>query len=406
MTNNDPAGVGVGAGVGGVGAGLVWPKGFRAYTGHGGLRERGDDISIVASEVPAVSAAMFTRSLFAGPAVVLSRTHAAGRRLRAVVTLAQNANVATGRQGAENAAEVVGRVAGLLGVPDDEVLIGSTGVIGRPLPMDAIREHFERAARRGAGAFAAAPLDVARAMMTTDTRPKTAVRTVGGARIVGVAKGVGMLEPNMATMLAYVVTDAGIGAADLDGALRAAVDRTFNCLSVDTDTSTSDTVAVLANGAAGPVDPAEFAAALADLCLDLTRQLASDGEGATRLLRVTVSRARDAAQARRIAKSVVNSPLVKAAVHGADPNWGRVLMAIGKNTEDDDIVPADVTVAFGDIEVYPAEPTADVLDALAETMRRDEVEIAITLGLGDGEATVFGCDLSAEYVRINADYTS
>ncbi|MGV4927887.1 bifunctional glutamate N-acetyltransferase/amino-acid acetyltransferase ArgJ (plasmid) [Streptomyces sp. BHT-5-2] len=401
MTNNHPAGVGAGEI-----EGLVWPKGFRAYTGHGGLRERGDDISIVASELPTVSAAMFTRSLFAGPAVVLSRAHAAERRLRAVVTLAQNANVATGRQGAENAAEVVGRVAGLLGIPDDEVLIGSTGVIGRPLPMDAIREHFEGAARRGAGGFGAAPLDVARAMMTTDTRPKTAVRTVGDARIVGVAKGVGMLEPNMATMLAYVVTDAGIGAAELDSAVRAAVDRTFNCLSVDTDTSTSDTVAVFANGAAGPVDPVAFAEALADLCLDLTRQLASDGEGATKLLRVTVSRARDAAQARRIAKSVVNSPLVKAAVHGADPNWGRVLMAIGKNTEDRDIVPAEVTVSFGDIEVYPAEPTAAVLDALTDTMRRDEVEIVITLGLGGGEATVFGCDLSAGYVRINADYTS
>ncbi|MFJ9616826.1 bifunctional glutamate N-acetyltransferase/amino-acid acetyltransferase ArgJ [Streptomyces noursei] len=384
----------------------MWPTGFRGYTGHGGLREQGDDISIVVSDRPAVSAAMFTKSLFAGPAVVLSRAHAAERRLRAVVTLAQNANVATGRQGAENAAEVVGRVAGLVGIPADEVLIGSTGVIGRPLPMDAIRGHFDHAAPHGTDAFTAAPLDVARAMMTTDTRPKTAVRTVGDARIVGIAKGVGMLEPDMATMLAYVVTDAAIAAADLDRALRTAVDRTFNCLSVDTDTSTSDTVAVLANGAAGPVDPTEFTAALADLCLDLTRQLASDGEGATKLLRVTVAGARDAAQARRVAKSIVNSPLVKSAVHGADPNWGRVLMAIGKNTEDRDIVPGHVTVAFGDTEVYPAEPTPDVLGKLTDTMRRSEVHIAVTLGIGDGEATVFGCDLSAGYVRINADYTT
>ncbi|MFE7313213.1 bifunctional glutamate N-acetyltransferase/amino-acid acetyltransferase ArgJ [Streptomyces sp. NPDC057555] len=384
----------------------AWPIGFRACTGHGGLRERGDDISIVVSDRPAVSAAMFTRSLFAGPAVVLSRAHAEGRRLRAVVTLAQNANVATGRRGAEHAAEVVGRVAGIVGVPDEEVLIGSTGVIGRPLPMDTIRAHFDQAARHGTGAFTAAPLDVARAMMTTDTRPKTAVRTVGGARIVGVAKGVGMLEPNMATMLAYVFTDARIDAADLDGALRAAVDGSFHCLSVDTDTSTSDTVAVVANGAAGPVDPAAFAAALADLCLDLTRQLAGDGEGATKLLRVTATGARDAAQARRIAKSVLNSPLVKTAVHGADPNWGRVLMAIGKNTEDRDIVPDRVTVAFGDTEVYPAEPTEDVLARLGAAMRRSEVEIAIGLGLGDGRATVFGCDLSAGYVRVNADYTT
>ncbi|GAA4974277.1 bifunctional glutamate N-acetyltransferase/amino-acid acetyltransferase ArgJ [Yinghuangia aomiensis] len=385
---------------------LTWPTGFRAYTGHGGLRAHGDDISIVASDRPAVSAAVFTQSLFAGPAVVLSRTHAAGQRLRAVTTLAQNANVATGRQGHENAAEVVRRVAAIAQVPDDEILIGSTGVIGRPLPMDTIRAHFDTAAEPGLAAFTAAPLDVARAMMTTDTRPKTAERTVGQARIVGVAKGVGMLEPNMATMLAYLVTDAELTPADLDTALRTAVDRTFNCLSVDTDTSTSDTVAVIANGAAGPVDPAAFAAALADLCLDLTLQLARDGEGATKLLRVTVTGGRDHAQAKRIAKSVVNSPLVKTAVHGADPNWGRVVMAIGKNTDDTDIVPGNVTVRFGDVEVYPEEPEPGTLDTLAAIMRRPQVDIGITLGIAEGEAAVYGCDLSAGYVRVNADYTS
>lgn len=385
---------------------VAWPIGFRAYTGHGGLREYGDDISIVASDRPATSAAMFTQSLFAGPAVVLSRAHASGQNLRAVTTLAQNANVATGRRGEENAAEVVRRVAGILGIPADEVLIGSTGVIGRPLPMGTIRTHFDEAAKRGLAAFVAGPLNVARAMMTTDTRPKTAVRTVGQARIVGVAKGVGMLEPNMATMLAYVFTDADLSPADLDSALREAVNRTFNCLSVDTDTSTSDTVAVIANGAAGPVDPAEFSEALADLCLDLTRQLASDGEGATKLLRVTVAQAGDYGQAKRIAKSVVNSPLVKTAVHGADPNWGRVLMAIGKNTDDTDIAPGNVTVGFGDIEVYPEEPEADTLDKLVGIMRQDEVDIVITLGIGEAEATVYGCDLSAGYIRINADYTT
>ncbi|MFE1774981.1 bifunctional glutamate N-acetyltransferase/amino-acid acetyltransferase ArgJ [Streptomyces sp. NPDC059008] len=385
---------------------LAWPTGFRAYTGHGGLREHGDDISIVTSDQPAISAAMFTQSLFAGPAVVLSRAHAAAQNLRAVTTLAQNANVATGRQGAENAAEVVRRVAGILGMPEDEVLIGSTGVIGRPLPMPTIRTHFDEAARRGLAAFTAGPLDVARAMMTTDTRPKTAIRTVGPARIVGIAKGVGMLEPNMATMLAYVFTDAGVSPADLDSALRTAVDRTFNCLSVDTDTSTSDTVAVIANGAAGPVDPAEFSDALADLCLDLTRQMAGDGEGATKLLRVTVAQAGDYKQAKRIAKSVVNSPLVKTAVYGADPNWGRVLMAVGKNTDDTDIAPSNVTVRFGGVEVYPEEPKADTLGKLVDIMRRDEVDIAITLGLGQAEATVYGCDLSADYIRVNADYTT
>ncbi|MFD7921042.1 bifunctional glutamate N-acetyltransferase/amino-acid acetyltransferase ArgJ [Streptomyces sp. NPDC059740] len=385
---------------------VVWPAGFRACTGHGGLREHGDDVSVVTSDRPATSAAMFTRSLFAGPAVVLSRAHAAGRHLRAVTTLAQNANVATGRQGEENAAEVVRRVAAVLGIEEEEVLIGSTGVIGRPLPMEAIRRHFDETAQRGLAAFTAEPLDVARAMMTTDTRPKVAARTVGQARIVGVVKGVGMLEPDMATMLAYVFTDAEVSPDDLDGALRGAVHQTFNCLSVDTDTSTSDTVALIANGAAGPVDPARFSAALADLCLDLTRQLAGDGEGATKLLQVTVDQAGDHAQAKRIAKSVVNSPLVKTAVHGADPNWGRVLMAVGKNTEDTDIAPDKVTVRFGDVEVYPEEPEDDTLDRLVDIMRRDEVDIVVTLGIGEARATVYGCDLSAGYVRVNADYTT
>ncbi|MFH8370150.1 bifunctional glutamate N-acetyltransferase/amino-acid acetyltransferase ArgJ [Streptomyces sp. NPDC018031] len=384
----------------------AWPAGFRAYTGHGGLRDHGHDISVVVSDRPSASAAMFTRSLFAGPAVVLSREHAAGRNLRAVTTLAQNANVATGKQGEENAAEVVGRVAAILGVPDGEVLIGSTGVIGRPLPMDTIRAHFDQAAERGLDAFRAQPLDVARAMMTTDTRPKTAGRTIGNTRIIGVAKGVGMLEPDMATMLAYLFTDAELSPEDLDAALRTAVDQTFNCLSVDTDTSTSDTVAVIANGAAGPVDLPAFTAALTDLCLDLTRQLAGDGEGATKLLRVTVTEARDRPQAERIAKSVLNSPLVKTAVHGADPNWGRVLMAIGKNTDETDIEPDRVGVAFGDIEVYPEEPTERTLEELTGVMRQSEVDIRVSLGFGTAEATVYGCDLSAGYIRVNADYTT
>ncbi|NEA40438.1 bifunctional glutamate N-acetyltransferase/amino-acid acetyltransferase ArgJ [Streptomyces sp. SID11385] len=382
---------------------LAWPLGFRALTAHGGLRAEGDDLSAVVSDRPAVSAAMFTRSRFAGPAVLLSRAHAAGRGLRAVVTLAQNANVATGAEGERHAAEVVARLAPVLGVPAEVVLLGSTGVIGRPLPMAALRP---RLAALGPTAFGAAPLGVARAMMTTDTRPKTAERRVGAARLVGVAKGVGMLEPDMATMLAYVFTDAELAPGTLDAAWRAAVDDSFHCLSVDTDTSTSDTAAILANGAAGPVDEAAFAAALRALCLDLVRQLARDGEGATKLLRVEVRGARDRAQARTVAKSVVNSPLVKAAVHGADPNWGRVLMAIGKNTDDTDIDPARVTVRFGALPVHPAEPGAATLAALTEIMRREEVTIGVGLGIGDAAATVYGCDLSAGYVRINADYTS
>ncbi|MDT0267079.1 bifunctional glutamate N-acetyltransferase/amino-acid acetyltransferase ArgJ [Streptomyces sp. DSM 44915] len=383
---------------------VEWPQGFVAHAGHAGLRQSGDDVSVIASERPAVGAAVFTQSHFAGPSVLLSRRHAADQRLRAIVTVASNANVATGPEGERNAAELVGLVAKLLGVPDQEVLVSSTGVIGRQLPMAPLRTHLG-----GQPAFEAAPLAVASAMMTTDTHPKISVREVGGARIVGVAKGVGMIEPNMATMLAYLVTDAEVGPIELDNALRGAVDRTFNCLSVDTDTSTSDTVAILANGAAGPVDPDEFAAAVHAVCLELTEQLARDGEGATKLLRVVVGGAASPVQAKRVAKSILNSPLVKTAVHGADPNWGRVVMAVGKNTEhaeDQAITPEGVTVRFGEMQVYPGGTGEAELAQLVEIMRRDEVEIGVTLGLGEASATVFGCDLSEGYIRINADYTT
>jgi glutamate N-acetyltransferase/amino-acid N-acetyltransferase len=197
-----------------------------------------------------------------------------------------------------------------------------------------------------------------------------------------------------------------VDAAVLDDLWRRAVDTTFNCLSVDTDTSTSDTAVVLASGAAGPVDPAALAVALREVCLDLTLQLARDGEGATKLLTVTVHDARDGEQARRVAKSIVNSPLVKTAVHGADPNWGRVAMAIGKNSDDSDIDPELVVIRFGDLQTYPTMPDAEGLAALSQVMKADHVDIDVALGTGEAEATVYGCDLSAGYVRINADYTT
>jgi glutamate N-acetyltransferase/amino-acid N-acetyltransferase len=223
---------------------------------------------------------------------------------------------------------------------------------------------------------------------------------------VGVAKGVGMIEPDMATMLAFVLTDAEVDAVTLNRLWRQTVDDTFNCLSIDTDTSTSDTAAVLANGSAGPVGAAALAAALREVCLDLTLQLARDGEGATKLLTVTVRAAADGGQARRVAKAIVNSPLVKAAVHGADPNWGRVAMAIGKCQDDRDLDPEKIIIRFGDLETYPHRVGEEGLRRLSAIMAADHVEIEVELGTGFAEATVYGCDLSAGYVRINADYTT
>ena len=226
----------------------------------------------------------------------------------------------------------------------------------------------------------------ARAMMTTDTVPKVAEAGVGDgpARVVGIAKGVGMIEPDMATMIAVLLTDAEVESGELDRRFRRVVERTFNCVSIDTDTSTSDTAVVLASGAAGPVDPDELEAALGAVAESLTRQIAADGEGAETLIEVVVDAARDRDQAKRVAKAIVNSPLVKAAVHGADPNWGRVAMAIGKCQDDTDIEQERVVIRFGDREVYPALVSDAELAEVAEYLRGDEVRIHVSLGTGDG----------------------
>jgi glutamate N-acetyltransferase/amino-acid N-acetyltransferase len=390
---------------------VALPRGFRAHVANVGIKDDTDDFVVVASDLPCAASAVFTRSRFAGPSVEVSRRHCADGSLRALVVVSKNANVATGPAGLADAEELAAGVAAALGCATDDVLVASTGVIGRRYPMERIRSHLDSLRAPFTETDA---VRVATAMMTTDTFAKTAVAQVGGgrgdgadaARIVGVAKGVGMIEPDMATMLAFVLTDAEVPAADLDRITRSVVARTFNSLSVDSDTSTSDTAAVLANGAAGPVDLDEFAAALEAVCTDLVRQLARDGEGATTLLVVDVTGARDDDQARRVAKSVVNSPLVKTAVHGADPNWGRVAMAVGKCSDDTDIDQERVRITFGEAEVYPAQLAEAELAELESYLRGDEVHIGVDLGIGSASWRVYGCDLSDGYVRINADYTT
>jgi glutamate N-acetyltransferase/amino-acid N-acetyltransferase len=382
---------------------LELPDDFVAYTGHLGLRDAGDDLAIVVSTRPCVSAAVFTRSIFEGPSVTISRPRAASGHARAMVVVAKNANVANGAQGLSDAREITAGVADARGLDVEEVLISSTGVIGRPYPMDHIRSHLKGLAD---APFDADAVAVATAMMTTDTVAKTASQSAGPALVVGVAKGVGMIEPDMATMLAFVFTDAEVDSQTLDRLWRRATDETFNCLSIDTDTSTSDTAVVFANGASGPVPEPVLGAALRNVCLDLVLQLARDGEGATKLLTVSVRAARDNVQARKVAKAVVNSPLVKTAVHGADPNWGRVAMAIGKCSSETDIDPEQVVIRFGALEAYPARPGPEGLARMSEIMSADHVDIEIELGTGTAESTVYGCDLSDGYVRINADYTT
>jgi glutamate N-acetyltransferase/amino-acid N-acetyltransferase len=381
------------------------PRGFTAHVTNIGIKDSTDDFTLVAADSTCSAAGVFTQSRFAGPSVVVSREHLRGGRARGVVVISKNANVATGATGMANAREVVAGVASALGCQANEVLIASTGVIGRQYPMDAVRA--------GLAAIPTTLRDtnaesVARGIMTTDTVHKIAEEHISGstARVVGVAKGVGMIEPNMATLITLLFTDAAIEPNELDAMFRRVIDKTFNCVSVDTDTSTSDTAIVLASGAAGAVDHAALEAALFDVALSLTKQVARDGEGAEKLIEVRVERARDAHQAKVVAKAIVNSPLVKTAVHGADPNWGRVAMAIGKCSEFLDIDQDRVIISFGDQEVYPTQLAAGDLDALSTYMRGTDVVIRVALNTGDASSTVWGCDLTDGYVRINADYTT
>ncbi|QRN80942.1 MAG: bifunctional glutamate N-acetyltransferase/amino-acid acetyltransferase ArgJ [Nocardiopsis sp. BM-2018] len=379
------------------------PAGFVGVAGNIGIKDPEDDFFAVVSQAPAVVSAVFTLSRFAGPSVRLSREAAADGRARGVTVIARNANVATGQIGTADAREVQEGVARAAGVEPDDILIASTGVIGRPYPMDRIRSYLADLPAE----FPPADLDrSAAAMMTTDTHPKIATAKVGGATLTGIAKGVGMIEPNMATMLTWFFTDAELEQPVLDEVFRRVVDKTFNALSIDTDTSTSDSAAILANGLAGPVDVGEFEAALHEVALKLVRMIASDGEGAGKLIEVRVTGARDDAQAKRIGKAVVNSPLVKTAVHGADPNWGRVAMAVGKCSDETDVFPENVRIVFGDVETFPTEATDETLERAAQHMKGDEVVISVDLGIADGAFTVYGCDLTEGYIRINADYTT
>ena len=381
------------------------PQGFGAYVANIGIKDSSQDLTLVVAESACVAAGVFTQSRFAGPSVVVSREHIADLSARAVVVISKNANVATGAEGMSNAREVVNAVAQKIGCEAKDVLIASTGVIGRQYPMQSVRKGLAAIPDKFENTSVE---DVARGIMTTDTVHKTAEATIAGssARVVGVAKGVGMIEPNMATLITMLFTDAEIDKASLNEIFRRVIDKTFNCVSIDTDTSTSDTAIILASGLAGSVDAVSFESALYQVALSLTKQVARDGEGAEKLIEVCVDSARDVRQAKLVAKSIVNSPLVKTAVHGADPNWGRVAMAIGKCSDESDIDETQVVIRFGNQEVYPTFVDASALDALSKYMRSDTVRIHVTLNTGRADCTVWGCDLTDGYIRINADYTT
>jgi glutamate N-acetyltransferase/amino-acid N-acetyltransferase len=379
------------------------PQGFLSLAKNVGIKDSTLDLAVIYSTVRARAAAMFTRNRFPGAPVIIGRKHIAKGFVQALVVNSKNANVAMGKQGIENAIETCRIVGEELGINPYEVLPFSTGVIGRPLPMDKIRAGLK-------GIRSELKPDnlkqAAQAIMTTDTSPKYYSCRVGKTVIAGIAKGAGMIEPNMATMLVYLMTDAELPNAALQPMLKRVAHRTFNCLSIDTDTSTSDTVVLMANGLAGPVKPAPFEKALFAVCEYLTKEIARGGEGATKLITVDVNRAKSEPQAKRVAKCVVNSPLVKTAVYGCDPNWGRVIAAVGKSF-DSSIEPAKVTIRFGETDVFKrGSPVACDLEVLRKYLSQSDVLITVELGLGRASARVWGCDLTEGYIKENAYYTT
>ncbi|BAY89932.1 MULTISPECIES: bifunctional glutamate N-acetyltransferase/amino-acid acetyltransferase ArgJ [unclassified Tolypothrix] len=379
------------------------PQGFQTFITNLGIKDSTDDFVLIKSDVPCIADGVFTQSLFAGPSVTISRRNLKDNQAQGIVVISKNANVANGVIGTADAAEVIQIVATETGISPDNIVIASTGVIGRRYPIEKIRSGLLGIGKK----LTVADFNLAaRGIMTTDTVPKLAARQVGNAKLVGIAKGVGMIEPNMATMLAFFFTDAAIYADVLRSVFRSTVDKTFNCLSIDTDTSTSDTAIILANGLAGAVSESEFTIALQEIAHELVLKIARDGEGATKVIEVNVDSAFNYSQAKKVAKAIVNSPLLKTAVYGADPNWGRVAMAIGKCEDELTINPENVVIRFDDIQVYPNTLNEDNLEALRQVMSQDKVNIHVSLNIGEAIATVWGCDLSEGYVEINGKYST
>ncbi len=389
--------------------------GFRAAGVRCGIKTRGPDLALIAADAPCAAAGIFTRSTVVGAPVEWSRARVRAGRVRGVVVNSGCSNVAMGARGRRDAAAMAAAAARAIGARAEQMLVASTGVIGQPLPMAKIRRGVADAA---AALSAEGLADAARAIMTTDTVPKGASTRVWidgrAVTIAGIAKGVGMIEPDMATMLAFLLTDAAASPAFLRGALRDAADQSLNRLSVDGEGSTSDTALLFASGAArnavlrSAKSPGalRFAEALTAVATELARQLARDGEGATKLVLVSVVGARTDGDAERAARRIANSMLVKTALFGGDANWGRILQTIGAGRIA--LRLARTTVRLGGVIAFrngaSAGPAARARARRA--LAGPELRIDVDLGLGRGAAQIFTCDLSYDYVKINAEYTT
>jgi glutamate N-acetyltransferase/amino-acid N-acetyltransferase len=397
--------------------GVCSAKGFRAAGVEAAIKYAGrKDVALIVADFPCAAAAVFTTNKVAAAPVIYDRVIAKGGRLQAILANSGCANACTGERGLKDAELSALVTAAELGIDSSLVMVASTGVIGRPLPMDRLLDGM-RKAKAKLGRTAQHGLDAEMAVMTTDTRPKQAcVKTViGGKRVTigGMCKGSGMIEPNMATMLGFITTDAAIAPAMLKRALVIAISKSFNRVVVDGDESTNDSVFLMASGLAdnpeirkSGEDFRAFADALTTVCVSLAKQMAADGEGATKFVTVTVKGARSEADAARAARAVAKSPLAKTSWFGKDPNWGRVLAAVGYSGAE---VTDMKTEVFYDREwAFRKGQVADAaqLERLQKVLEKSEFEVTVDLHLGKGESCIYTCDYSLEYVHINADYTT
>ena len=390
--------------------GICAAEGVRASSVTAGIKYSGNpDMVLLVFDPPAAAAGVYTRNKMCAAPVTLCRERIGKSPLRSFLVNSGNANACTGEQGYRDAVSLCGEVADALDCPEAQVAMSSTGLIGAPLPMELMKAQI---ANLVSGLSAEGGNEAALGIMTTDTRPKEYAVRVNGPegvyRIGGIAKGAGMIAPDMATMLAYVATDAVVAQGDLQNILRAVVRKTFNCVTIDGDTSTNDTVILAATGASGvALESAEalsrFEGGLYRVCKELALSIVRDGEGVNKVVEVKITGAASEEQARMAAKSVSESLLVKTAIHGEMPNWGRMFAAAGYSGAD--VAPEKMSLKFENVEVMrDGAPVPGWVDALAPMLKQPEYGLELGLGVGDAEAVFWTTDLSAEYVRFNADY--
>ncbi|MGX7127971.1 bifunctional glutamate N-acetyltransferase/amino-acid acetyltransferase ArgJ [Enterococcus wangshanyuanii] len=378
------------------------PEGFKFYGTHVGIKKRRKDFGLIVANQICHAAAVFTKNTFCGECIPIGKAHVENAELQAIVVTSGVANVATGNEGRENEFQILDKISSKLAIAQENILPSSTGVIGPQLPIEKINAFLETHSLELTENYE----EFAEAILTTDQRIKVQSLDVGEGKILGIVKGSGMIEPNMATMLAYILTDIKISKEDIYSMLKLAVDQSFNTISIDSDTSTSDTVALLASGQK-TASMEDMQAALNQICHALALDVVKDAEGATKTMFVTVKNAMSQKQAKDAGKSIINSPLVKTALFGHDPNWGRIAMALGK-TEGLIFDPNKVEISYGEYPIFSEnhEELQNMEQIATYIQENEDIYLTVDLHQGTQDFQVIGCDLSYEYVKINSDYST